>query len=56
MNLLAPDIVDIILKAAEPDGLTIERLLSPFSFEWPAQRTALLTANRRQLDKARSHL
>jgi hypothetical protein len=38
---LAPDIVEKILSGNEPDGLTLARLMRPFSAQWDVQRTEL---------------
>ena len=43
LTLLAPDIVELILKGGEP--IKIDLLKQPFSIEWSAQRDALIAAN-----------
>jgi hypothetical protein len=43
LTLLAPDIVELILKGGEP--IKIDVLKQPFSIEWSAQRDALIAAN-----------
>ncbi|WP_276317005.1 hypothetical protein [Nioella ostreopsis] len=36
--MLAPDIVDAILDGKQGPGLTLARVLEPFSMEWTEQR------------------
>ncbi len=40
LTLLAPEIVQAILDGQQLKGVTLPRLLEPFSAEWPAQRIA----------------
>jgi hypothetical protein len=42
LTLLAPEIVDAILNARQPDGATLPRLLEPFPTDWAGQRVALV--------------
>lgn len=37
LTLLAPDIVVAILDGRQPDGMTLPRLMQPFSVEWAGQ-------------------
>ncbi len=38
LTLLAPDIIEAILNAQQPDGLALSDLLHPFPLEWELQR------------------
>ena len=37
LTLLSPAIVDAILEGRQPEGVTLPRLLEPFSVEWAGQ-------------------
>ncbi|MCC6311611.1 MAG: hypothetical protein IT345_11960 [Trueperaceae bacterium] len=41
LTLLAPDIVEAILRGVEPSGLSLQRLTKQLPVEWPRQRAAL---------------
>jgi len=41
LTLLAPDIVQMILRGDEPSGLSLERLMKEMPLEWEAQRDTL---------------
>jgi len=41
LTLLAPEIVQAILDGRQPNGLTLPRLLEPFSMAWTDQRAFL---------------
>ncbi|MBY0360471.1 MAG: hypothetical protein K2X45_01070 [Phreatobacter sp.] len=38
LTLLAPDIVEAILDARQPERMTLPGLMEPFSVEWKIQR------------------
>ena len=41
LTLLAPDIIEAILKGKEPSGLSLTQLHKEFRMEWDVQRTLL---------------
>ena len=44
LTLLAPDIVEYILDARQPPGLSLPRLLEPFPLAWDEQRSVVADA------------
>lgn len=41
LTLLAPDIIEAILRGIEPSGLSLAQLTRALPMEWPAQRAKL---------------
>ena len=41
LTLLAPEIVEAILNAQQPEGMDLPWLLAPFPVGWSAQRKAV---------------
>jgi len=41
LTLLAPDIVEAILDGRQPVGMTLPRMMEPFTVEWERQRPDL---------------
>ena len=54
MTLLAPHIVEAMLKGQQLVGLGLPQLLAPYPMEWVVQRKALGNAERRLPDSQQS--
>jgi hypothetical protein len=47
LTLLAPDVVEAVLRGAQPPNLQLDIILHRFSVDWQAQRAALMGSPRR---------